>query len=499
MPRSPEPAGAARLQPINRSQSYWGAISIEDLIPPDHLARAIWELTGQLDLRGFLQGNKSVEGRRGRDRIDPRLLTSVWVYGYSQGIGSAREIERQMEHEPGLRWLCGDQRVNHHSLSDFRVDHGAAVEKLLGDLLGLLSEQQLIDLNEVTQDGTKIGAAASASSFRREKTLEEHLSRAEEVVRELSRGQEAPGRRTRQEAAQARAAEERRQRLRQAAEQLEAIRQRRGRGEAAEARVSLSEPEARVMKDGKGAYAPSYNVQVTTETRQGLVVAVALTQQANDGQQLEAAVERIEQQAGHKPERVLVDGGYVNAHNLEAMAAQGVEVLGPELKAEQNAARNRRQALEQAGIAEQFGAEAFTILDQGAALQCPAGQRLRRVANARRYTAYQADRAACAVCAHRPQCCPRSGARRVKLRKAQPAVAAYAERMRQESARALYRKRGPVAEFPHAWIKEKLGLRKFHVRGLVKAGIEALWAALTYDIQQWARLCWRRRAVAVAA
>ena len=132
-------------------------------------------------------------------------------------------------------------------------------------------------------------------------------------------------------------------------------------------------------------------------------------------------------------------------------------------------------------------------------MQCPAGQRLRRVANARRYTAYQADRAACAACAHRPQCCPRSGARRVKLRKAQPAVAAYAERMRQESARALYRKRGPVAEFPHAWIKEKLGLRKFHVRGLVKAGIEALWAALTYDIQQWARLCWRRRAVAAAA
>jgi len=30
--------------------------------------------------------------------------------------------------------------------------------------------------------------------------------------------------------------------------------------------------------------------------------------------------------------------------------------------------------------------------------------------------------------------------------------------------RAIYRKRGQVAEFPNAWIKEKLGLRKFRTR-----------------------------------
>ena len=47
-----------------------------------------------------------------------------------------------------------------------------------------------------------------------------------------------------------------------------------------------------------------------------------------------------------------------------------------------------------------------------------------------------------------------------------------------------------MAEFPNAWLKEKLGLRRFRVRGLIKVKCETLWAALTYNIQQWIRISW---------
>ena len=63
--------------------------------------------------------------------------------------------------------------------------------------------------------------------------------------------------------------------------------------------------------------------------------------------------------------------------------------------------------------------------------------------------------------------------------------------MQTPEAQAIYRRRGPVAEFPNAWIKEKLGLRKFRVRGLAKAGMELLWATLTYNVMAWIRLCWQ--------
>jgi hypothetical protein len=48
-----------------------------------------------------------------------------------------------------------------------------------------------------------------------------------------------------------------------------------------------------------------------------------------------------------------------------------------------------------------------------------------------------------------------------------------------------------VAEFLNAWLKEKLGLRWFRVRGLAKVRAGATWAALTYNVQQWIKLRWR--------
>jgi transposase len=493
----PQNPPAARLRGIDRNQRYWDAVCIEELIPANHLARAIWELTGRLDFSGFLKNNKSVEGKQGRERWDPRLLASVWVYAYSQGIGAAREIERQMEHEPGLRWLTGGESVNYHSLSDFRVEHGPAVEQLFAELLGLLNREGLIDLEEVTLDGSKIGAVAGSSSFRREKTLREHIQQAEEVVRKLSQEEPAEQIRSQKQAAQQRGAEERKARLEQGLSELEEIRKSRSkRKKAEEARVSETEPEARIMKDGRGGYGASYNLQTTTETRSGIVVSVGITQQASDKYQLEPAVDRMQQQAGSKPARIIVDGGYTTTGNIEAMAEQQVELVGPELALEERQARNQRQALKKAGIAEEFGPQAFVIIEDGKALQCPAGKRLGRKQERKGDTVYQAARQDCQGCVNLARCCPQSGARTVKIRKENPVVEAYQERMRTEAAQAIYRKRGQVAEFPHAWIKEKIGLRKFHVRGLVKAGIEALWVVLTYDVQQWTRLIWRKTVVA---
>ena len=66
-------------------------------------------------------------------------------------------------------------------------------------------------------------------------------------------------------------------------------------------------------------------------------------------------------------------------------------------------------------------------------------------------------------------------------------VLAFRQKMASETAKTQYRRRSQVAEFPNAWIKSKLGLRQFHVRGLVKVQMEILWTCLTYDLQQWMR------------
>jgi transposase len=492
-PAMAEAAPAARLRAIDRSQSSWGPQCIDDLIPSEHRARAIWELTGKLDLSGFLNGNKSVAGVAGRERNDPRLLVSVWVYAYSLGMGSAREIERQMKHEPGLRWLTGDVAINHHTLSDFRVDYGAAVKELFAEVLSVLEAGGLVRLEEVTLDGTKIEAAGGGSSFRREKTLRERLTQAQQLVEQLSQESGAEALRSKQVAAQQRAARERQARCEQALKELEILREHnRGRKDPEELRASLTEPEARIMKDGHGGYDASYNVQSVVETSHGIMVNVGITQHANDSGQLEPALDRVKEQTGRDPERALVDGGYISRDTVEAMQERNVELFGPVVDEEAQRARNTAQSLALAGIAAEFGPAAFVVIEEGQRLQCPAGSFLQRKQETSEHIIYQAAREACGRCLHRAQCCPQSEARTIKRRKQDP-LGEHQRRMRTEAAQHTYRKRGPVAEFPHAWFKDKLKLRKFHVWGLAKAGLEAMWAAITYNVQQWERLLWRNR------
>jgi transposase len=150
-------------------------IDVEQLIAEDHAARAIWELTGKVDLGAFYEGVRSRAGQAGRPVIDVRLLASLWIYGQSRGIHSARELEQLCQTDAAFQWLCGMEPVNYHTLSDFRVSHAAALEKLFVQVVGVLSHAGLVKLEQVMHDGTRIQACASGSSLRRQATVEQHM------------------------------------------------------------------------------------------------------------------------------------------------------------------------------------------------------------------------------------------------------------------------------------------------------------------------------------
>src|SRR5881396_3291470 len=100
-----------RLAAVNRCQMVLRSCDIESLIEEEHSARSIWDLVGRLDLSLYHAEIASVEGRAGREHTDPQLLISLWLYAYSRGVSSARELARQCEYEPGCQWLCGLQAI----------------------------------------------------------------------------------------------------------------------------------------------------------------------------------------------------------------------------------------------------------------------------------------------------------------------------------------------------------------------------------------------------
>jgi transposase len=503
-PAVPKP----RVQVIDRRQMVLRPMAVEQLIPDDHAARAIWELVGQRDLSRFYAEIKAVEGVAGREPVDPRLLISLWIYAYSEKIGSGREIEQACRQlHPGFGWLTGLTVINHHTLSDFRTAHREALEQLFVEVLGVLSQAGVVSLERVMHDGTKIKANAADNSFRREPSLRQHLEAAQQQVKRLEQqAEQDPDGRTqsrRQRQAQVRAARERQQRIEQSLVELEQIRAGKHKAEErAQARASLTDPEARIMKQAQGAVGPAYNVQISTDAQQRIIVGVGVSQAATDTAELEPAVERIEANLEQQPEQMVVDGGFTHQGMVEAMEHRGIDLIG---------SLTDRQAvteakLRQRGVASQYFPSAFTYDTEHNHYLCPAGKVLRyegreqQNGNTRhRYRAVPAD---CRACPLRQQCCPdsRKGRSLVRTEDA-PVMAAFKAKMATEAAQQIYKQRAGVAEFPNAWIKDKLGLRQFRLRGRVKVGLEALWVCLTYNIQQWIRLVWRpqRQAAPVEA
>jgi len=181
------------LKVVNRQQMLWRAVDVEKLIEPEPRARAIWELVGRLDLRRFRAAIEVAAGEPGRPAYDPQLLISLWIYAYSEGVSSAREMEGRCEYHPAYQWLTGLEGVNHHSLSDFRVAHQGALDELFTQVLGVLSSEGMIRLERVMHDGTKVKAAASGKSFRRQARRRERVRQMGDPRQEaLSAGKARP-------------------------------------------------------------------------------------------------------------------------------------------------------------------------------------------------------------------------------------------------------------------------------------------------------------------
>lgn len=492
-PLPPPTTAPPRLQPVNREQFCWHAVDVEKLVGPDHLVRAIWELVGRLDLSHYTSTVKAVEGVAGRAAYDPRLLISLWIYAYSQKVGSAREVARRCEYEPAFPWLTGMEVVNYHTLADFRVEHEKALDELFTQLLGVLSSEGLIGLENVVLDGTKVKASASGKSFHREKTLRAHLAAARQRVQEMGdpRQEEAGSRALARQRAVAR---EKVEKLEQALEEMKKVQAApEARAEKSEQRVSETDPEARNMKQGDGGYAPSHNVQMATDAAHGIIVGAHVTQAANDQHEMVAALAEVERQTGQKPAHLIVDDGYTTRQNILQAAQQGVDLIGSSVAWDAEAATRR---LQQRGVDAAFYPDQFRYEAGSNSYICPQGKPLAyqttkhdRVGVERHV--YKARPEDCRACPFRSQCCPEGKSRRLVRSVPVAVVAAYRAKMQTEAARSLYRLRAPVAEFSNLWLKAKLGLRQFAVRGLRKVRCEVLWACLTYNIQQWFRLRWK--------
>src|SRR6266702_2245615 len=333
------PLGAPRLREPQRDQIALRAVDIESLIGEDHSVRLIWSYVEGLDLSELENRIKARGDRPGHPATSPRLLLALWLYATSEGVGSARALERLCESHDAYRWLCGGVSVNYHTLADFRVGCADLLDLLLTEHLAALAKAGLVDLDTLAQDGVRIRANAGAASFRREATLERHLATAQAVVEELKHEVDAHSDASNQriKAAKERVARERSERVKAAQTALSEIKrqrqereQKRGNGKKPkEPRASTTDQEARVMKMADGGFRPAYNVQVTSAAGEQIVVDTKICNIGSDRGLMRPMLERQRTRPGGLPKHHLVDGGFGSAEDIEWAHGEGIEVFCP--------------------------------------------------------------------------------------------------------------------------------------------------------------------------
>lgn len=325
-------AGEARVVRPDRHQLHWDMIDLDGLLAVDHRARLVWAFVESLDLAPFYDAIKAREGEPGRPPADPAVVLALWLYATLEGIGSARELERLCERDVAYRWLCGGVAVNYHGLADFRVVRGDLLDRLLSESVAAMLAEGLIDLDEVIIDGTKVKASAGRDSFAGENRLARAERLASERVAKLKAEIDAdPGASARRkQAAAERAARDiaaRAGKAREALQRLKAEKQQRAKthakaeAEKGEPRVSLTDPQARLMRFADGSTKAGYNIPVVASGK-GVVLAVTATDRRNDAGLAVPMVEDIARRYGRAPNRVLLDTNFATADDIVALATR---------------------------------------------------------------------------------------------------------------------------------------------------------------------------------
>jgi transposase len=342
---------AKTYRPYSPDQMFLLPPSLRDWLPENHLVYFVSDVVDHLDLSAIEAVYEKDD--RGQPPYHPRMMTKILVYAYCIGVFSSRKIQKRLVEDVPFRVLAAGNEPDFRTISDFRKIHLNALQGLFEQVLRLALTAGAIKLGRVALDGSKIKANASkhkAMSYKRMKEDEQNL-RGE--VRELLKqakaadeqedarygkdksGDELPDELSRRETRLQKIREAKRvleQRAREEAEQANKSKENEAKTPAEEnvvpddkAQYNFTDPESRIMKGADG-FVQAYNAQIVVEESCQLIVAQAVTQEANDKKQTVPMVEAIEKQAEQTPEQLLADSGYCSEENLKNLEDTPIDV-----------------------------------------------------------------------------------------------------------------------------------------------------------------------------
>jgi transposase len=441
--------------------------SLEELIPTNHLVRAIDIVIEQLDFEEMYR-SYSEEGQPG---YHPKMLLKILLYGYSTGIRSSRKIAEKTKSDVFYMYLAAMQRPDFRTISDFRLNKREYIISYFKQVLELCKEAGLYSLKHISVDGSKIKANASKKKTKKEEELIEY----EETVKKILKEADEEDRKEDEIYGKDKGINELPEEFSTKEKMLEKIKKAKEKlkGEGLK-RINLTDGDARFMKKGDGSIDICYNVQIAVDSDNQIITANDVRKEGADNYLFSNIYEKVKENTEKTPEEVTADAGYYSGETYLYLEQNKVDAYIPE-------SVNRKEI-------GKYDRRNFTHNKEDDEYICPEGKRLLFTHHMKRHgvksKAYQCKE--CRNCKVKKECLSKENAKYRQIQIYENDI--YKEEMRakmsSEDGRKKIRKRKAIVEPVFAQIKYIMGFNRFLLRGIEKVKVEFSLMSTAYNIKK---------------
>lgn len=459
----------------NRYQTVLWPSSIDEYVSENNPVRAIDAYVETLDLANLAIQNSCSGLTAGQPAYHPSLLIKLYLYGYLNGLRSSRKLEREGARNLEVIWLLDNLRPSYKTIANFRKDNSTALKAINRDFILLCRQLDLLKGDEVAVDGSFFKADARKDSIYTVAKLTQQLAELDKKIEayqqqlaaqdatddqaglgSLVEDQDLAGKIARLKAKQAE------KKALQA--QLNA---------SSDTQVSTVDRDARLLSK-RGQTTAGYNVQIAVDSHHKLLVAVEVTQEGNDTQQLMPMLEKAQEVLQSEHLTGLADSGYYSGEQIKQANEKGIEIYVP--------IPQRRGPRVEEG---HFTRDHFIYEAENDCYHCPQGEQLARYGKLREQSdrkvwSYKSKRSVCNHCPLRDRCLGEKAFYK-KLERWEHEAVVEQHREHMKGARDRMKKRGSLVEHPFGTLKHRAGMHHFLMRGLEKCRGEFSLMALCYN------------------
>ena len=456
---------------VDKKQLTLVPVSLDEYVPENHICRVIKAFTDQVDVNK--EGYKYAECKdRGCKPYDPRMMLSLYMYGYLHRVRSSRRLRDETRRNIEVMWLMDGLTPDDKTISNFRTNNKAALKQTFLEFVDMCRKVGLYGEEVIATDGTKIRANNSLKKHFNKVVVTNELERIDKKINDymdtLEKGDEEDAQEAEPGTDAINAA-------------LEKLREKKARYEelqsriVAEGEISIVDPEARLMRTGGDGRAidVGYNVQTVVDSKYHMIVDFEVTNNSCDAGNLYTMSEKAKEVLEVATLTNLADKGYYSSEDMAACEENGVTCI----VAKKNVGGTIKT--------KEFSHESFNYNADTDTYTCPCGNQLefKRITKKNRGKEYRVygNYKACVRCSRRSECTTYSN--RVIWRLPHQDIAEIIDE-RTRLNKELYRKRQEIIEHVFGTVKSVWGYRQYLCRTKSKVTAETALAYLAYNMRR---------------